>query len=87
MSIQLPQGIIDFAGQKQVDQISRVWLIASTVISFIAGFTLQNIRVTFGFLGVSTVLLLAIVIPPWPMFNQHPVTWLPVIEEKKKKKT
>ncbi|KAJ8091693.1 hypothetical protein PM082_020928 [Marasmius tenuissimus] len=85
MSIELPQGTIDFVGQKQVDDLARIWLISSTVISFVAGFASQNIRVTFGFLGVSTLLLLAIVIPPWPMFNKHPVNWLPTIENKNKK--
>jgi len=25
-----------------------------------------------------------LVIPPWPMFNRHPVTWLPVKEKKEK---
>ncbi|KAG7085502.1 hypothetical protein E1B28_003064 [Marasmius oreades] len=84
MSIPIPQGMIDFAGQKQVDEISRIWLISSTVISFVAGFASQNIRVTFGFLGISTLLLFAVVIPPWPMFNKHPVTWLPSVGEKKK---
>ncbi|KAF9267064.1 microsomal signal peptidase subunit [Marasmius fiardii PR-910] len=85
MSIQIPQGTIDFAGQKQVEEISRIWLISSTAIAFIAGFASQNIRVTFGFLGVSVVLLFLVVIPPWPMFNRHPVSWLPIVEEKKKK--
>jgi len=26
-----------------------------------------------------------LIIPPWPMFNQHPVTWLPPKEKKEKK--
>ena len=25
-----------------------------------------------------------VVVPPWPMFNKHPVQWLPKVEDKKK---
>ncbi|KIJ95628.1 hypothetical protein K443DRAFT_682893 [Laccaria amethystina LaAM-08-1] len=72
----IPEGRIDFAGQKLVDSISRIVLISAVVISFIAGFALQDVRVTFGLFGASTVLLSLVVLPPWPMFNQHPVKWL-----------
>lgn len=27
-----------------------------------------------------------VVLPPWPMFNRHPVKWLPVVEENAKSK-
>ncbi|THU90606.1 microsomal signal peptidase [Dendrothele bispora CBS 962.96] len=79
------EGKIDFAGQKLVDDIVRIWLIAATAISFVAGFALQSLLVTFSILGLSTVALLVVVIPPWPMFNRHPVKWLPVAETKKSK--
>ncbi|KAF5345022.1 hypothetical protein D9758_010426 [Tetrapyrgos nigripes] len=69
----------DFAGQKLVDDIVRIWLMATTAISFIAGFALQSLFVTFSILGLSTVALLVLVVPPWPMFNRHPVKWLPVV--------
>ncbi|EDR06094.1 uncharacterized protein LACBIDRAFT_302259 [Laccaria bicolor S238N-H82] len=72
----IPEGRIDFAGQKLVDTISKIVLITAVVISFIAGFALQDIRVTFGLFGASTALLSLVVLPPWPMFNQHPVKWL-----------
>jgi len=47
-----------------------------TVVSFILGFAMQDLAVTFGSMGVSTVVLALVVIPPWPMYNRHPVTWL-----------
>jgi len=70
------EGRIDFEGQKKVDDLVRYTLIASTVVSFILGFALQSLSITFGSLGVLTIALCLIVIPPWPMFNRHPVQWL-----------
>ncbi|KAJ6558285.1 microsomal signal peptidase [Mycena capillaripes] len=74
----LTEGKIDFVGQQQVELISRVWLIGTTIISFILGFALQSMQLTFGIFGVSTLLLVLVVVPPWPIFNRHPTQWLPV---------
>ncbi|KAJ7853704.1 microsomal signal peptidase subunit [Mycena olivaceomarginata] len=74
----LTEGKIDFVGQQSVERISRVWLIGSTILSFIIGFALQNMQLTFGIFGVSTLLLAFTVVPPWPVFNRHPTQWLPV---------
>ncbi|KAK7682027.1 hypothetical protein QCA50_014991 [Cerrena zonata] len=78
----LLEGKIDFEGQKQVDNIARFALIAATVISFIIGFALQSLRVTFGTFGGAVIILSLIIIPPWPAYNRHPVKWLPIIEKK-----
>ncbi|KAJ7083992.1 microsomal signal peptidase [Mycena belliarum] len=78
------EGKIDFVGQQQVDLISRIWLIGTTIISFLAGFALQSLQVTFGTFGVSTLLLALFVVPPWPMFNRHPTQWLPSLSASKK---
>ncbi|KZP22934.1 microsomal signal peptidase [Athelia psychrophila] len=77
------EGKIDFVGQKTVDDISRIALIVITVVSFIVGFALQSLSVTFAIFGGSSLVLILLLLPPWPMFNQHPVKWLPVIETKK----
>ncbi|KAI0631456.1 microsomal signal peptidase subunit, partial [Trametes polyzona] len=78
----LIEGKIDFEGQKLVERIARDTLIAATVISFVVGFALQSLRVTFGLFALFVVVLTLVVIPPWPMFNRHPVTWLPAKETK-----
>ncbi|KAJ7725193.1 microsomal signal peptidase 12kDa subunit [Mycena metata] len=82
MSLQdLTEGKIDFVGQLQVEQISRIWLISATIISFILGFALQSMQLTFGIFGISTVLLALVIVPPWPMFNRHPTQWLPAAKK------
>jgi len=73
----LAEGRIDFAGQALVDLVSRVVLASSTVLAFGVGFALQDIRITFAIMGLSTLTMALLLLPPWPMFNRHPVKWLP----------
>ncbi|KAF8904973.1 microsomal signal peptidase 12kDa subunit [Mucidula mucida] len=80
------EGKIDFHGQRLVDQISKVVLVAAAIISFIVGFAMQSLQITFFLYGACIVVLALVVIPPWPMFNSHPVKWLSVSEEEKKTK-
>ncbi|KAJ2936745.1 hypothetical protein H1R20_g348, partial [Candolleomyces eurysporus] len=53
----LAEGKIDFVGQNLVEQIAKTTLIAGAGVSFIAGFALQDLRVTFGLYGAIVVLL------------------------------
>ncbi|KAG7440977.1 uncharacterized protein BT62DRAFT_559982 [Guyanagaster necrorhizus] len=70
-----------------VDDASLVedFPIQELAISFIIGFVLQSIHATFILYGVSVVALALIVVPPWPMFNRHAVTWLRPAPEGSKK--
>ncbi|TFK38382.1 microsomal signal peptidase 12 kDa subunit-domain-containing protein [Crucibulum laeve] len=76
---ELAEGKIDFAGQQLIDQVARIVLVLTTIISFIVGFALQSLSVTFGIFGASTLILALAVIPPWPMFNKNPAKWLPAV--------
>jgi len=71
------EGKIDFEGQKKAEYITRVSLIAAAIVSFILGFALQSLQVTFIGFGASTLLLCLVVVPQWPMYNHHPVKFLP----------
>ncbi|KAH8105208.1 microsomal signal peptidase subunit [Cristinia sonorae] len=79
------EGKIDFEGQKQAEYITRVALIAATILAFAVGFILQSLQVTFVILGVSSLALGLAVIPPWPVYNRHPVAFLPAKVEKDSK--
>ncbi|KIK64111.1 hypothetical protein GYMLUDRAFT_40362 [Collybiopsis luxurians FD-317 M1] len=72
------EGKIDFIGQQRVEEIARLWLFSFTALSFVLGFALQSLKITFGLLGTSSIVLCVIVLPAWPMYNSHPVKWLPV---------
>ncbi|KAG1845075.1 microsomal signal peptidase 12 kDa subunit [Suillus tomentosus] len=78
MTIQeLVEGRIDFKGQKTADDIARVVLITSTFLSFVIVFAFSSLMITMSSTFVlCTVALSLVVLPPWPMFNHHPVTWL-----------
>ncbi|KAG1840012.1 microsomal signal peptidase 12 kDa subunit [Suillus fuscotomentosus] len=77
MTIQeLVEGRIDFKGQKTADDIVRVVLITSTFLSFVIGFAFSSLMITMSTFVLCTVALSLVVLPPWPMFNRHPVTWL-----------
>ncbi|KAH0580560.1 hypothetical protein H2248_002053 [Termitomyces sp. 'cryptogamus'] len=80
------EGRIDFEGQAFVELISRVVLIGSAIVAFIVGFVMQSLAVTFVIFGGTTAVLALVVLPPWPMFNAHPVEWLPKVETKEKGK-
>ncbi|KAH7886475.1 microsomal signal peptidase 12 kDa subunit [Phlebopus sp. FC_14] len=78
----LLEGKIDFHGQKKADDIVRIALITCSVLSFVIGFALGSLRVTMGTFALSTAALCLVVLPPWPVYNAHPVKWLPVQEDK-----
>ncbi|KAH7906247.1 hypothetical protein BJ138DRAFT_1163072 [Hygrophoropsis aurantiaca] len=39
---------------------------------------MRSLSVTFGVFGAATLAVCFLVLPPWPVFNQNPVKWLPV---------
>ncbi|KAL0948264.1 hypothetical protein HGRIS_010860 [Hohenbuehelia grisea] len=78
---ELLEGKIDFEGQRLVETLVSWVMIIAAVISFIAGFALQSLQVTFGLFAASIVALAFVIIPPWPMFNANPVKWLPAHTE------
>lgn len=47
-------------------------------MSFLVGFTLQDIALALKVGLGGTALTFLLVIPPWPFFNRHKVEWLPV---------
>lgn len=80
------EGKIDFEGQKRADRFNSYILISSTVIALIAGYVLQSMILTFGIYGAGVLASCLVVVPPWPMYNQHPVTWLPSLKQQGKVK-
>ncbi|THH32748.1 hypothetical protein EUX98_g1453 [Antrodiella citrinella] len=58
--------IKDYEGQKTAENITRASLIAAAVVSFIIGFVLQSLQVTFISFGASTLLIFLAPAPPAP---------------------
>ncbi|GAA5911948.1 hypothetical protein JCM6882_004722 [Rhodosporidiobolus microsporus] len=75
------EGNIDFVGQDLAEQRVKVVLWAAAAIAFVAGFAVQDLRVTFGIFGVGFLSCLALVVPPLPAYTAHPVKWLNTLDE------
>ncbi len=71
------------------------------IFALFLGFLFRSIQLTFTVFGLGVGIMLAVgfsrrtfieplllkaIIPPWPTFNQHPVTWLPSKETKEKQR-
>jgi signal peptidase complex subunit 1 len=46
-------------------------------IAFIAGYLHQDIKQALVIGLGGTILTFVLIVPPWPLFNRHPVKWLP----------
>ncbi|CAG8537387.1 11668_t:CDS:2 [Paraglomus brasilianum] len=68
---------IDFEGQKLAEVIYYVVIISGAILGFAVGFIYQDLLLTMeifaGGIGLSALL----VFPSWPLYNKHPVRWLP----------
>ncbi|KAJ9150846.1 hypothetical protein NKR23_g3571 [Pleurostoma richardsiae] len=74
----LADGQIDFEGQKLAELLATVLLSLVGVISFVAGYVLEDIRLAV-YIGLGgAALVLTLVVPPWPWYNRHPLSWLSV---------
>jgi len=68
---------IDFEGQRVTEVATHYALVIISILSFLTGFALQSLQTTFVFFGASVFALTLVIAPPWPVYNSHPVKWLP----------
>ncbi|KAH9811705.1 SPC12-domain-containing protein [Teratosphaeria destructans] len=67
----------DLKGQSLAEILTYALLTVTGVLSFFAGFLTQNIHNTL-YIGLGgTALTFLVVVPPWPVYNSHPLPWLP----------
>lgn len=51
-------------------------------LGYLIGFSTSSILYAFYAFALGSLLVLLVVVPPWPMYNKHEVKWLPVrVEE------
>ncbi|CCH43245.1 Signal peptidase complex subunit SPC1 [Wickerhamomyces ciferrii] len=68
-------GPIDFKSQKFTEDISYKLLIVGAILSSLAGFVAQDIKVLLVFSGLTILVTLGIVIPPYPGYNTENIEW------------
>ncbi|KAJ1740432.1 hypothetical protein LPJ78_002986 [Coemansia sp. RSA 989] len=69
-------GRIDFHGQRCASQLATVLLVGAGAFSLAAGFATQRLELCFLTYALGVVLTYVLVLPPWPFFRRHPVSWL-----------
>ncbi|CAG8684443.1 6759_t:CDS:2, partial [Funneliformis mosseae] len=77
----------DFEGQKLAEFISQAGIILFAIIGFVVGFLLQDILLTFQIFAGGIIITAILVLPSYPIYNQHPVQWLPPIQIENKHET
>ncbi|KAE8227637.1 hypothetical protein CF326_g7461 [Tilletia indica] len=70
-------GKVDFQGQRLADRIAQETIALAALIGFLAGYFTHSLQLTLLIYGAGVLIALIAGVPPWPMFNNYPVTWLP----------
>ncbi|KAF9921746.1 hypothetical protein FBU30_008197 [Linnemannia zychae] len=72
---------IDFQGQCLAEKLTQSVISAFTVLAFVVGMALQDIRLSMYIFVAGIVLTGLSVIPAWSYLRKHPVKWLPSREK------
>lgn len=72
----LKAGSMDFRGQKLSFDFQFYFIWVAGVIGFVHGFVASRFLYTFQWIFGATMLVTVLCLPPWPMWNRHPVEWL-----------
>ncbi|KAJ1929709.1 hypothetical protein IWQ60_000928 [Tieghemiomyces parasiticus] len=70
------EATIDFRGQVLAERVTQVGIVVAAVLAFGVGQVFQSFECLLLTFGGGVVLTLLLVLPPWPMYNRHPVQWL-----------
>jgi signal peptidase complex subunit 1 len=54
----------------------QVVILATAIVSFVWGFLNQSFYQSVIIFGVGSVVSAVLTLPPWPMYQKHPVKWL-----------
>lgn len=68
---------MDFKGQKLSEQLSMLIVSVFAAAAFVAGYLLENFNLMMSIFLTGSGLALVACVPDWPIYNRHPVTWLP----------
>lgn len=69
---------IDFPSQRFVYNLSTKLVILNGIVSFLIGFTTQNIDYFVYFFGFFTVIILALTLPAFPQYKREKLDWFSI---------
>ncbi|KAI9218243.1 microsomal signal peptidase 12kDa subunit [Blastocladiella britannica] len=70
-------GPIDFVGQVLADRVVTWTISAATILGLAIGFAQGSTALVFQVFGAGVVLASIAAIPPWGIYNRHPVKFQP----------
>lgn len=68
---------MDLQGQRLCERIYTVIIIVFAIVAFLAGYLLQSFTVMLAVFGCGVGAAAVACLPDWPMYNRHPIKWLP----------
>ncbi|KTW32543.1 uncharacterized protein T551_00028 [Pneumocystis jirovecii RU7] len=80
----LMYGYIDYEGQTTSEILANVIVVVFSIIAYIVGFLLQNLIITLYIFVIGILVSLLIIIPPWSIYNTHPIKWYQPLKSQKK---
>ncbi|KAI8338213.1 microsomal signal peptidase 12 kDa subunit-domain-containing protein [Chlamydoabsidia padenii] len=67
---------IDFEGQRLAENLIYYVLIVASLVGFIIGYSLESIQLTLALFGIGLITACFLVLPPWPMYRRHSISWV-----------
>jgi signal peptidase complex subunit 1 len=71
---------MDFEGQRAAERLQTHMLFYFAAAAFLLGYLTGNFQLMVLLYAAGGVLALVLVVPDWPMFNKHPLQWLPPLQ-------
>ncbi|QSL65352.1 hypothetical protein MERGE_002662 [Pneumocystis wakefieldiae] len=76
-------GYIDYEGQSVSEVLANIIVVFFSIAAYVIGFLRQNLIITLFIFVLGIVTSLLVIVPPWPIYNTHPIKWAKGRTEKK----
>lgn len=68
---------MDFKGQKLAEVLTMAIVVACAVVGFLYGYAAQDFHGMMSIFGGGVAAAFLVGVPDWPIYNKHPVKFLP----------
>ncbi|KDD73852.1 hypothetical protein H632_c1786p1 [Helicosporidium sp. ATCC 50920] len=78
---------MDFKGQRLSEIYFSYIMIVFGAAAFLVGYSLESFQLMMAVFTTGLAFSLLVSVPDWPMYNRHPVKWLPAKKSESRTKT
>ena len=68
---------MDFKGQQLAESLAMYMLVGFAAIAFLVGYLRQDFGSMMTLFGSGCAVACVVAVPDWPVYNKHPIQWLP----------